>query len=373
MTKPKTSIQSVNLDDLEREMRRIAVSRRSVGRAKLTRTGGRPVLVAPVHSSRDDKHEPPAENGLASERDPAGLGEWQLWIEPAYAQCRGPTSPVREAQPPSSRALALVVLCLLVTGGVGVAMMMRVGPMAGSGARAPAMGKDQASSQRVAHAVAQTPSPSDGSSTNPTQPLDVATPPNPAAPRDAVNPAETSMPVVPAEVPLPNPPQPSSAETATLDAPHGLATEAIKPDAAIIPKSEPEVAPLPPTRPRGLASTRTTSVRAAPPTGKLTPAASKQAVKTVATQSDLSANAAGASSFSIQLASSLSESEALATLSSLKKQFPDALRGGSVRRAEGNGNGVFYRVQAGPLSRDSAENACSRIKASGENCIVVRR
>ena len=289
MTKPKTSIQSVNLDDLEREMRRIAVSRRSVGRAKLTRTGGRPVLVAPF-PLRDD-NERPAESGLASDAIPQDLERGSFGSIPHTPSVAVPRPPSERRSPPSSRALAFVVLCLLVTGGVGVAMMMRVGPMAGSGARAPAMGKDQASSQRVAHAVAQTPSPSDGSSTNPTQPLDVATSPNPAASRDAVNPAETTMPVVAADVPLPNSPQPS-AELSMFGTPHELATEAIKPDAAIIPKSEPEVAPLPPTRPRGLASTRTTSVRAAK-TGNLTPASSKEAVKTVARQSDISANGAG--------------------------------------------------------------------------------
>ena len=292
---------------------------------------------------------------------PQDLERGSFGSNPQTPSVAVPRPPSERRSPPSSRALALVVLCLLFTGGVGVAMMMRVGPMAGSGARAPAMGKDQASSQRVAHAVAQTPSPSDGSSTNPTQPLDVATAPNPAASRDAVNPAETTMPVVAAEVPLPNSPQPS-AEISMLGTPPDLATEAIKPDAAIIPKSEPEVAPLPPTRPRGLASTRTTSVRAAK-TGNLTPASSKEAVKTVARQSDTSANGAGASSFSIQLASSLSESEALATLSRLKKQFPDALRGGSVHRAEGSGTAAYYRVEAGPLSRDAAENACSRLKS----------
>jgi cell division septation protein DedD len=179
------------------------------------------------------------------------------------------------------------------------------------------------------------------------------------------------MPVVAADVSLPNPPQPW-AETSVFDTPHRLVTVAVKPDATIMSKGKPEAAPLPPTKPRTLASAGTTAVRAAPTTGNITPAASKAAETTPAKPSDASANGAGASSFSIQLASSLSESEAHATLSRLKKQFPDALGGGSVRRAEGNGNGVFYRVQAGPLSRNAAENACSRLKASGENCIVVR-
>jgi hypothetical protein len=47
------------------------------------------------------------------------------------------------------------------------------------------------------------------------------------------------------------------------------------------------------------------------------------------------------------------------------------LGGGSIRRFDGGGTGAFYRVQAGPLSRVAADKACSRLKASGENCIVV--
>jgi hypothetical protein len=56
----------------------------------------------------------------------------------------------------------------------------------------------------------------------------------------------------------------------------------------------------------------------------------------------------------------------------LKKQFPDVLAGGIIRRADVGGAGVYYRVQAGPLSRDAADKACSRVKASGANCVVVR-
>ena len=368
MTMPKTSVHSIDLDNLEREMRRIAVSRRSVGRAKLPRIVGRPASVAPFHSSiRDDKDEPPAENGPALVAAiPQGMDSGSFGSIP-HTPSAVPRPPSERRGTPTSRALALLVLCLLVTGGVGIVMMMRAGPMAGLGTRTTTMGA-QASSQQVARAAAQMPSPTDGSSTN--QPLDGATSATPA-PRDTANSAKTTIPVVATDVPLPNPPQPS-AETSTFATLNDVVTEAIKHDATIIPNSEPEAAPLPPIRPRRLALARTTSVRAASTTGNVTPAPSKEAMKTVAKQSDANAFGAGASTFSIQLASSLSESEALATLSRLKKQFPDALRGGSVGRAQGTGNGVFYRVQAGPLSRDAAENACSRLRAGGENCIVVR-
>ena len=182
MTIPKTSVQSVDLDDLEREMRRIAVSRRSVGRAKLARIGGRAASVAPFHSSiHDDKDAPPAENGPAPVAAiPQVLDSGRVGSTPDTQPAAVPPRPSGRRSPPSSRALVLVVLCLLVTGGVGIAMMMRVGPMAGWETRAPRMGADRASSQQVARAAAQMPSPSDGSSTNPTQPLDVATSATPA-------------------------------------------------------------------------------------------------------------------------------------------------------------------------------------------------
>jgi cell division septation protein DedD len=144
-----------------------------------------------------------------------------------------------------------------------------------------------------------------------------------------------------------------AADSSMFGTPHRVVTVSVKPDATIMSTGKPEVAPLPPTKPRTLASTEpTASVRAKP--------------------SDASANAAGPSSFSIQLASSHSKSDALGTLSRLKKQFPDVLGGGSIRQTDGGGTGVLYRVQVGSLSRDAADKACSRLKASGENCIVVR-
>jgi cell division septation protein DedD len=156
---------------------------------------------------------------------------------------------------------------------------------------------------------------------------------------------------VAAGVPLPDLPK-RAADSSMFGTPHRVVTVSVKPDATIMSTGKPEVAPLPPTKPRTLASTDPTA------SGKAKP-------------SDARANAAGASSFSIQVASSHSKSDAVATLSRLQKLFPDVLGGGSVHRADGGGTGVLYRVQVGSLSRNAADKACSRLKASGENCIVV--
>ena len=250
----------------------------ALGEFKLARIAGRPPSVAPFHSSiRDDQDKPRAENGPASEaaipQDSGSVGV--IPNTPGVAVARRPSE---RRSPPSSRALALVVLCLLFTGGVGVSMMIRAGQMAGWGSRAPTMGAHQASSssQQVARATAQTPSLPDGSSTNPAQALDVATSANPL-PRDTGNPAGTSIPVVATDVPLPNPPH-SSAEISMFGTPHDVVTEAVNPDATIISKSEPEIAPLPPIKPRRL-PLATKSVSAAPTSGNIPPAASKDAVK----------------------------------------------------------------------------------------------
>jgi hypothetical protein len=80
----------------------------------------------------------------------------------------------------------------------------------------------------------------------------------------------------------------------------------------------------------------------------------------------------GDSGFSIQLASSPSESDARATLSRLQRQFPSALGGGSVRRANLGAKGIYYRVRVGPLTRDAADKLCSQIRAGGADCILTR-
>jgi hypothetical protein len=80
----------------------------------------------------------------------------------------------------------------------------------------------------------------------------------------------------------------------------------------------------------------------------------------------------GESGFSVQLASSPSESDARATLSRLKGQFPGVLSGGSIRRADLGSKGIYYRVRVGPLTRDAADKICAQVKAGGAECILTR-
>ena len=84
------------------------------------------------------------------------------------------------------------------------------------------------------------------------------------------------------------------------------------------------------------------------------------------------ANAAGHSSSWIGLGSSPSESEARATLLQLEKQFPGALSSGSIRPEDRGSEGVFYRIRVGPLSLEAAAKICSRLRAAGKSCLLIR-
>jgi hypothetical protein len=190
-----------------------------------------------------------------------------------------------------------------------------------------------------------------GSLARPDRPVDAAVATDPTPARAAVIPAAPSMAMMAASMRLPEPSEPA-AQSGRSGQPDQASTVSTNPDATTSSKGRLEAAPLPPTRPRTLALADT-PVR-------------------VDKQANAGARPAGVGSFSIQMASSRSRSDALATLSRLQKQFPDMLGDGSVRRADRGSSGVFYRVQAGPLSREAADKACTRLKAKGENCIVVR-
>lgn len=77
----------------------------------------------------------------------------------------------------------------------------------------------------------------------------------------------------------------------------------------------------------------------------------------------------------IQLGSVPEESRAASHWVSLRKTYPNAL--GSlpyrVQKAEIPGRGTFFRIQAGPMSKDSAKSICDSIKAQKPGaCIVVQ-
>lgn len=87
---------------------------------------------------------------------------------------------------------------------------------------------------------------------------------------------------------------------------------------------------------------------------------------------DPQTTATGGGAYTLRLASSLSESDARATLSQLQREFPGALQNGSISRDNLGSFGVFYRVKVGPLSREAAERVCSRLRTAGKKCVLTR-
>lgn len=83
-------------------------------------------------------------------------------------------------------------------------------------------------------------------------------------------------------------------------------------------------------------------------------------------------SAGGGGGFSVQLAAPGSEQEARATATRLKQRYSDVLGSYNpgVRKAE-IGDKTVYRVRVGGLSRESANDLCTRLKAGGGSCFVA--
>ena len=75
----------------------------------------------------------------------------------------------------------------------------------------------------------------------------------------------------------------------------------------------------------------------------------------------------------IQLAAVKSEADAKTKWAKLQSMYP-SLKSMSlhVQKADLGAKGVFYRVQAGPVSADAATSACSKIKSAKGDCIIAK-
>ena len=111
-----------------------------------------------------------------------------------------------------------------------------------------------------------------------------------------------------------------------------------------------------------------------------TPAAAKMAAKIEpaagAASPAVSAKAAASpGKYYLQLGSVTSEAGAATQWTKLQKQFPTSLKDIAyrVQKADVAGKGTFYRIQAGPLSKDEASNKCGVIKVyKPGGCIIVQ-
>lgn len=79
--------------------------------------------------------------------------------------------------------------------------------------------------------------------------------------------------------------------------------------------------------------------------------------------------------YAVQLASERSAADAHAVFRKLQAKFPNQLAGRLpiVRRADLDGEGVYYRAMVGPFaSMKEADVLCSSLKAAGGSCGVER-
>lgn len=93
------------------------------------------------------------------------------------------------------------------------------------------------------------------------------------------------------------------------------------------------------------------------------------------TPKPLTTQTATAGSYRIQLAALQSEDAAAAAWTLLQKKYPDLLARltATILKVDLGAQGIFYRVQGGPLAdRQAAENLCGKLDQRGQACLVVR-
>ncbi|MGH6894839.1 MAG: SPOR domain-containing protein [Dongiaceae bacterium] len=77
----------------------------------------------------------------------------------------------------------------------------------------------------------------------------------------------------------------------------------------------------------------------------------------------------------VQLAASKSEAAVQKEWVRLRKAHPDLLGGLSltIQRVDKGADGVFYRLQAGPLAdKTAAKQLCASLKQQNQDCIVAK-
>ncbi len=189
----------------------------------------------------------------------------------------------------------------------------------------------------------------------PPQPeTDVALPTVPQTPAPEAPPGTPKPGTAPAVAPKPSDAAPAAPATPGTDV------------AAVVPPAVPDQ-PQMPAPPPGRATTQTPSGGILQQPGK--PPASGSAIATTSQMRTM------AGVYRVQVASLKTQNQAELAWKEQVARYPDLLSQLSltVQRAVLADKGTFYRVQAGPFqSRDSADSLCRKLKARGQDCIVVR-
>ena len=111
-----------------------------------------------------------------------------------------------------------------------------------------------------------------------------------------------------------------------------------------------------------------------PVVAKVAKEEAKVVAKTETAAGSTAAKAVTPGGYFVQLASVKDNSGAASEYKKMQVKY-NALNGVDFRtqKAELGSKGTFYRIQAGPMSKDSAASICSSIKSSGGSCLVVAK
>ena len=173
----------------------------------------------------------------------------------------------------------------------------------------------------------------------------------------AATPAQTvtATAIVPPVTPIPDAPLRLATPAPLAEAPNGVPV----PPRAAVPEPTPNDG-----RPLALVPPSTTTPAATPPAAAPRPATQQAAV---------TPPAATGAVYRVQLGSYGDAKAAMDNWTLLQRRNGPALAGltPTVTAATVNGR-TFHRLQAGPLSSTAANELCTRIKANGTDCLVVR-
>jgi cell division septation protein DedD len=191
----------------------------------------------------------------------------------------------------------------------------------------------------------------------------------PAPPQETAEPAPDTTVLTP-----PPPPQevPEAVDSGEVS-PEGTAAPAA--DGAAAPEAEPEpdvAEAAPPVVP---APEPEAAPEAAPETTAAEPAPAPEAAPAAPAPEEPVQQVAAAGAFRIQLAAVKSEADAQKEWTRLQKAHADLLGAltPTIQRADLGAQGIFYRIQGGPLAnREAAAALCEQLKAKSQACLVVK-
>lgn len=220
----------------------------------------------------------------------------------------------------------------------------------------------------------------------PEEPLEPPSPPpaetaalTPPPPPQDIAPSAEIMAEAPATANLPEPPD--LAPAAGGQAPEAPQSPAPETAAATVADAAPPAPPAPELpvipAPESAPVAAAEASAAAAPAAEVPESAPAEAETASApeTAPEVAPQVAAAAGFRIQLASVKSEADADKEWTRLRKIHGDLIGDlqPTVQRADLGTQGIFYRIQGGPLaSREAAAELCEKLKAKNQGCLVVK-